>query len=155
MDVGESREELAAGLMAELGGLGQEAAMDLGLTSPVRRAEPRVEKAKAPKRKNNTAKEASAAKKASLTVVLDEEEEGWLRDRRRRIAERPPMFQDYIRFNLLSLDRAAELCFQYYMMREKKKDKETKHNLIEKCDNDLPKEMTMLVTLFIRRPGGY
>ena len=55
--------------------------------------------------------------------------------------ERPPMYQDDGKFNQLSKDRAAKICFQYYMMTEKKKEKEMKQNAIEKCYDEIPTVM--------------
>ena len=54
------------------------------------------------------------------------------------VEERPPMFKDDVKFNSLSGDRAAKVCFSFYELSEKKKVKQTKQNTFEKSDDAIP-----------------
>ena len=108
---------------------------ELGSTSPVKAVEPRKEVQK--KRKETTPAGKETPKKTRKT---DKEE---AEDTRKNSDfypkdQRPPMFENDEKFNKLSFDKAAKICFSFYQMEEKKKEKESKDNTVEKTDDKIP-----------------
>ena len=51
--------------------------------------------------------------------------------------KRPPMFRNDRKFNKLTYQNAAKVCFEYTMMIEKRASKNSSKNSLEKCDDKL------------------
>ena len=130
LDIEESEDQVMTGLVEELGG-GTEISQP---SSPMNQAEVRTN---VNKRKGQPQKGKPASKRMGTVSVEDDIVVEAVVSKKNSdiypIEERPPMYRDEGKFNLLSQDRAAKICFKFYRMNEKKRDKERKQNSIEKC----------------------
>ena len=146
----ESAGNLLDGLRAELGARGMGLGANHPPTSPVKRAEARSGREKTKKR--NAADHSDTndkSKKSKTTIAEDVNTVEETRETNKKKAnsdyysedERPPIFKNDEKFNLLSFDKTAKICYSWFETKERKKEKELKNNSIEKSDDDIIKVM--------------
>ena len=146
IDVDDDSNTLLGRIGREMGGQGvlggppenPRGVSELGSTSPVKAVEPRKDLPGKRKATKTAGKEPpkKAEKTADDAGKVDSEERSnsdfYPKD------QRPPMFDNDEKFNKLSFDKAAKICFSFYQMEEKRRDKESKDNTIEKTDDKIP-----------------
>ena len=144
-------DQLAEELGGGGGGGGQEDHLDLGPKSPVT-LRPRKETGRGKRRTASPARGESSPKRGASSNSQEDKDDtpermdggnSVLQEKKRNsdmypAEERPPMFKDDSKFNSLSGDRAAKVCFSFYELSEKKKVKQTKQNTFEKSDDLIP-----------------
>ena len=148
MDVEDDEDGLTRSVVRELGGQGRQGEPMLpaspGSGSEVttrtrpakRKAPPTVQTREVPPPKRTTDSDEVTLPKRTTVI-----EESLTREKRNSelfpVEERPDMFKDDDKFDVLSRDRAAKICYKHSVELDRRHNKKSKQNSLEKCDDKL------------------
>ena len=96
------------------------------------------EKTKEKRKSSKSSSDRNKKRKTSKDSDKDKNEESDLNSDNFKKQDRPEIFQSDIKFNKLSFETAAKICWEFDQIKEKKKMKERKSATLEKADDKLP-----------------